>query len=82
MAYLDGQSLAERIRDNPISIIEATEIARQVASGLQAAHQQGIVHRDIKSANVIVMRDGLVKILDFGLAEACCRANDSDTHRG
>ncbi len=78
MAYLDGQSLAERIRDNPISIIEATEIARQVASGLQAAHQQGIVHRDIKSANVIVMRDGLVKILDFGLAEACCRANDSD----
>lgn len=78
MAYVEGQNLAERIRSGPISIIEATEIARQVAAGLRAAHQQCIVHRDIKSANIIVMRDGLVKILDFGLADACCRATDSE----
>jgi len=71
MAYLDGQSLAQKIRTNKLSIVEATEIARQITTGLQAAHQQGIVHRDIKSANIIVLPDGLVKILDFGLAEAC-----------
>jgi serine/threonine protein kinase len=74
MAYLDGQDLAQVIRANPPSIIEATEIARQIASGLETAHRQGIVHRDIKSANIIVMPDGLVKILDFGLAVACNRA--------
>ncbi len=71
MAYLNGECLATRIRNNPLSIIEATEVARQIACGLEAAHMQGIVHRDIKSANIIIMPDGLVKILDFGLAEAC-----------
>lgn len=74
MAWLDGENLAERIRSKPLSVIEATEIARQIASGLEAAHQQGIVHRDIKSANIMNMPDGLIKILDFGLAEACDRA--------
>lgn len=73
MAYLDGQDLAKKMSADPPSIIEATEIARQIAVGLEAAHRQGIVHRDIKSANIIVMPDGLVKILDFGLAEACNR---------
>ena len=74
MAWLDGENLTQRIHSKPLSVVEATEIARQIASGLEAAHQQGIVHRDIKSANVVVMPDGLIKILDFGLAEACGRA--------
>jgi serine/threonine protein kinase/tetratricopeptide (TPR) repeat protein len=74
MAWLDGENLAQRIRSKPLSVIEATEFARQIASGLEAAHQQDIVHRDIKSANIIIMPDGLIKILDFGLAEVCGHA--------
>jgi serine/threonine protein kinase/Tfp pilus assembly protein PilF len=74
MAYLNGESLAKRIRNRSLSIAEAMEIARQIACGLEAAHRQGIVHRDIKSANIVIMPDGLVKILDFGLSEACNRA--------
>ena len=73
MAWLEGENLAQRIQANPLSIIEATGIAKQIASGLEAAHQQGIVHRDVKSPNVIIMPDGLIKILDFGLAEVCGR---------
>lgn len=48
MAWLDGENLSERIRNKPLSVIEATDFARQIARGLEAAHQQGIVHRDIK----------------------------------
>ncbi len=68
MAYYKGQSLKEKIKQGPLRIEEAIEIALQLARGLAKAHQQGIVHRDIKPANLLLAEDGLVKIVDFGLA--------------
>jgi TolB-like protein/predicted Ser/Thr protein kinase len=69
MAYVDGESLSERIRRGPLKLEEALEIAVHVAQGLQAAHEKGIVHRDIKSANVMLTRSGQVNVMDFGLAK-------------
>lgn len=68
MAYIDGQTLKKRIESGPAATDEALEIALQVARGLQAAHEKGIVHRDIKSANIMMSSGGQVKIMDFGLA--------------
>jgi formylglycine-generating enzyme required for sulfatase activity/dienelactone hydrolase len=72
MAYHAGATLQERIKqDNgagmPVS--EALQIARQVASGLSKAHERGIFHRDIKPSNIIVAKDGVARIIDFGLAK-------------
>ncbi len=68
MAYYDGVTLKTKIEAG-VSLIEAVEIAMQVAGGLSKTHQQGIVHRDIKPANVMITNDGFVKIVDFGLAK-------------
>ena len=68
MAYLEGETLHKRLRRGPFEIAEAVDIATQIAGGLECAHQLGIVHRDIKSANVIVGAGGHASILDFGLA--------------
>jgi serine/threonine protein kinase len=70
MEYVDGPTLADRIRSGPIPIEEALPIARQIADALEYAHEHGIVHRDLKPANVKVTADDAVKILDFGLAKA------------
>jgi serine/threonine-protein kinase len=67
MAYYNGQTLKQRLRDGRLPVDQALEIAAQVADGLAAAHERGIVHRDIKPGNVMLAEDG-VKILDFGLA--------------
>ena len=72
MPVVEGQSLQQRVeRNGPLSVIETVRIAAQVASGLQAAHEQGLVHRDIKPANVL-LENGVerVQITDFGLARA------------
>ena len=70
MEYLDGRNLHELLSSKKrFSVREATTIIRQVAIGLQAAHEQGIIHRDIKPGNVILLRDGKVKVTDFGLAK-------------
>ena len=69
MEYIDGQELKEKISKSPITIDEAIKIATQIAEGLQAAHSKEIVHRDIKSANVMITGDVKVKIMDFGLAK-------------
>ncbi len=68
MAYIEGQSIRTKIEAGPLGLEEAMRIAEQVAEGLQAAHQKGIVHRDIKSANIMVTERGQAKIMDFGLA--------------
>ena len=68
MAYVEGQSLRKRIDSGPIELEEALRIATQVAEGLQEAHKKGIVHRDIKSANIMIDARGQAKIMDFGLA--------------
>jgi TolB-like protein/Tfp pilus assembly protein PilF/predicted Ser/Thr protein kinase len=68
MAYVEGQSLRKKLESGPLELDEALRIATQVAEGLQIAHKKGIVHRDIKSANIMVTEDNQAKIMDFGLA--------------
>ena len=70
MELVEGEDLAQRIARGPIPIDEALPIARQIAEALEAAHEQGIIHRDLKPANIKVRPDGMVKVLDFGLAKA------------
>jgi serine/threonine protein kinase/tetratricopeptide (TPR) repeat protein len=69
MAFYEGQSLQERIARGPLSPAETLEIGIQVAQGLTAAHEKGILHRDIKPGNIFLTESGGVKILDFGLAK-------------
>ena len=68
MAFIEGQSLEKKIEQGPLKIPEALDAAQQIANGLQAAHEKGIVHRDIKPGNVIVDDKGHVTVMDFGLA--------------
>jgi serine/threonine protein kinase len=70
LEFVEGPTLADRLADGAIPLDEATAIARQIIDALEAAHEQGIVHRDLKPANVKVRPDGMVKVLDFGLAKA------------
>jgi serine/threonine protein kinase/tetratricopeptide (TPR) repeat protein len=74
MEYVDGEVLSSRILKGPLPLKEAVDIAQQVADALDEAHGQNIVHRDIKSANLMLTRRGLVKVLDFGLAKFDDRA--------
>jgi serine/threonine protein kinase len=69
MEYIEGQELKELIQSGPLSSEEVIKFATQIAEGLQAAHKKGIVHRDIKSANIMITSEGKVKIMDFGLAK-------------
>ena len=68
MAYIEGQSLKKKTESGPLELDEALRIATQIAEGLGEAHKKGVVHRDIKSANIIVTERGQAKIMDFGLA--------------
>jgi len=69
MEYIDGIELKDKIKSSPIPINEAINIAIQITEGLEAAHKNGIVHRDIKSQNIMITNDGKVKVMDFGLAK-------------
>ena len=68
MEYVEGETLAQRLIE-PLPIADVLDIAIQISAALAAAHDAGIVHRDLKPANVIVRADGLVKVLDFGVAK-------------
>jgi len=68
MAYIKGQSLKKKIDSGPLELDEALKIATQVTEGLQEAHKKGVIHRDIKSANIMMDERDQAKIMDFGLA--------------
>jgi serine/threonine-protein kinase len=70
MELVEGQTLADRIKQGPIPLDEALEFARQIASGIEAAHEKGVVHRDLKPSNIKITPNGTIKLLDFGLAKA------------
>ncbi|MGH7453326.1 MAG: protein kinase domain-containing protein, partial [bacterium] len=69
MAYYEGQTLKEKMVEGVLPLSQTMNIAVQIIQGLAKAHENGIVHRDIKPANIMITKDGLVKILDFGLAK-------------
>ena len=74
MAYLEGRTVKDKIAERPLKLDEALDIAVQTAQGLQAAHEKDIVHRDIKSANLMVTLQDQVTIMDFGLAQLADRS--------
>ena len=80
MELVEGDDLSQRIARGSLPLDEALPIAKQIAAALEAAHEQGIIHRDLKPANIKVRGDGVVKVLDFGLAKAAT-ANRVTTFR-
>ncbi len=79
MEFVEGPSVSEKVAERPLKLEEAFDIAAQAAQGLEAAHERGIVHRDIKSANLMVTPPGQVKIMDFGLAHLAERSKLTET---
>src|SRR5438105_15761708 len=78
MELVEGPTLADRIAQGAIPVDEALPIAKQIAEAIEAAHVRGIIHRDLKPANIKVRADGVVKVLDFGLAKALAPAAASE----
>src|SRR6266487_5417884 len=69
MEYVDGGTLKDRLRERPVSVPEAVDCVIQAAEGLGCAHSHGIIHRDVKPANMLLRRDGHLLLSDFGIAK-------------
>lgn len=78
MELVEGQTLRELLTEGPLSTKKTLDVATQVAAGLAKAHAAGIVHRDLKPENLMETEDGLMKILDFGLAKLIPQGSDVD----
>jgi serine/threonine-protein kinase len=68
MEFVEGRTLADRLADGPMHVNETLSVCAQVAAGVEAAHEEGVIHRDLKPGNIIIRPDGTPKVLDFGLA--------------
>ncbi len=80
LEFVEGMTLGERLERGPLSVEEAVEIASGIASGLEAAHEVGIIHRDLKPDNIKITLEGVVKVLDFGLAKTNETTSASDVN--
>ena len=78
LELVDGETLADRIARGRVPVVEALEYAKQIAEALDAAHEAGVVHRDLKPGNIKITENGTVKVLDFGLAKAIAAAAAPD----
>ena len=77
MACYEGETLKSKLKDGHLSIEQTMQYGIQIANGLQRAHKNGIIHRDIKPANIFITSDGIIKILDFGLAKVSAQTQSS-----
>ena len=79
MEYVEGQTLAEKLRRGRLPLSQALQIAVEMAEALQAAHFKGIIHRDLKPSNIMLTSSGHVKVMDFGLAKRVSPATDGES---